>query len=79
MSLFQNKDQLITYIDKKIENLQTPIATIEICVYLLSQKIENENLVRIRMALQSMRDISRQLIEVNSVHVIQDKYAGTFI
>lgn len=58
-----NKNELMNFIETKVMNIQSPIATIEICVYLLSNGDKSDHLSNIRKALQQLRGISRQLLD----------------
>lgn len=53
---------LVNRINRKVEALQSPIATIEIILFLLEEEIQNEKLSTIKAALQKIRHISKQMI-----------------
>ncbi len=53
---------LTKQLERKVQDIQTPIATIEMCLHLLSEEIQNDKLLTIRTALQKVRDISKQFL-----------------
>lgn len=53
---------LTEFTERKVQDLHSPIATIEISLYLLSQEIQHEQLTTIRAALNRIRDISKQFL-----------------
>ncbi len=51
-------------IARQIQDMQSPIATIEICLHLISQEYQNQNIANIRLALQKIRAMSKDFVEL---------------
>lgn len=64
MSESQKQQETTQRIARQIQDMQSPIATIEICVHLISEEFQNENLANIRLALEKIRAMSKKFIEI---------------
>lgn len=53
---------LTQFTERKVQDMQSSIATIEISVYLLSNDIQHEQIATVRAALHRIREISKQFL-----------------
>jgi signal transduction histidine kinase len=66
-----NKSLLVEKAARLAHDMHSPIATIEMSLHMLTQKIENESIAVIKMALQSMREITNSMLD--SYHMAHDQ------
>lgn len=51
--------------ERIVNDINSPIATIEISLYLLSQEADSENIKMIKLALQQIRDITQCFLDLS--------------